>query len=237
MEKPLEQTDIPCQCQSKQHEVKLQVLKKGPRNGLDESLNYINEDPDNDYMVDMLTDAWLHNATIEDVFYALYPNDPDLEVSTIFKTRASVALENLRKDVYTYQQEKETVLSVFLANMGPLTQHKARADFAMGFMQVGGFYVANNDGYEDIDQAVEATLFSKAQICCLCSTDDTYPEIVPAFVSRIKAAKPEIIVVLAGYPTDMVETYRQQGIDYFIHLKANVFEVLLNIAKRLGVRE
>lgn len=237
LEKPLEKSEHLCTCaqghqlppSTNLNEQELQHLKK--------SLKFIADDPNNDFMVDMLTDAWLHGANIEDVFFALYPDDPDLEVENVYKVRATIALENLRSDLIDYQQEHETVLSVFMANMGPITQHKARADFATGFLQVGGFYIAGNDGFGDVPTAVEAAIFSQAQMCCLCSTDDTYPELVPAFVSQIRAVKPEMIIILAGYPSDMVETYKAQGIDFFIHLKANVFEVINDIAKKLGVKQ
>ena len=40
-------------------------------------------------------------------------------------------------------------------------------------------------------------------------------------------------LVLAGFPKEMVETYKGYGIDEFIHVKTNVLESLTNFQKIL----
>ena len=124
---------------------------------------------------------------------------------------------------------------VFLANMGPVRQHKARADFSTGFFDVGGFEILSNAGFKDVPAAAEAALASGAEIVVVCSTDDTYPEIVPDLTRAIKAAKPETVVVLAGYPADFVEAFKAAGVDEFIHVKANCRAVNEALLKRVGV--
>ena len=71
----------------------------------------------------------------------------------------------------------------------------------------------------------------------LCSTDETYPELVPAFARAVKAAKPAVTVVLAGLPADaaVVTAFRAAGVDEFIHVRANVPQVLANLLKQIGV--
>jgi methylmalonyl-CoA mutase len=151
--------------------------------------------------------------------------------------RATIGLEGLRERHTDYQQDNEIVLSVFLANMGDVPQHKARADFATGFLQVGGFYIAGNDGFKTVDEAVEAAVFSKAQAVCICSTDNTYPEIVPEFINKMKTKSPNMIYILAGYPTDMVDTYAKDGIDLFIHMRANLLDTLAVLGAKMGVEK
>ena len=72
-------------------------------------------------------------------------------------------------------------------------------------------------------------------IVVICSTDDTYPEIVPPLTEKIKSANPETIVVLAGYPRDYVETFKQSGINEFIHMRVNVYDTLARIMQALGM--
>ncbi len=43
------------------------------------------------------------------------------------------------------------------------------------------------------------------------------------------------ILILAGYPTDKIEDYKQAGINYFIHHKADVTATLRDLAKQMGV--
>ena len=45
---------------------------------------------------------------------------------------------------------------VFLCNMGPLKEHKARADFARGFFAVGGYDVVSPAGFKSPAEAAEA---------------------------------------------------------------------------------
>lgn len=236
IEQPLEYPENECICWKKDRLQQINDLIKSERNGIQASLNYIKEHPDNEFMVDFVTDAWLHNSTIEEISKVLFTDSHDVQIAPLPSLRVTQHIEDLRTKVIDYQQQNETVLSVFLANMGPIIQHKARADFAMGFLQVGGFYVANNEGFDTVDKAVEAALFSKSQAVCICSTDDTYPELVPALVQRIKLQKPDMIFILAGYPQDMVETYKSQGIDIFIHLRANALETLTELVEMMGVK-
>ncbi len=147
------------------------------------------------------------------------------------RTRAAEPFEKMREAVWAAPKRPK----VFLANMGPVRQHKARADFSTGFFDVGGFEILSNAGFKDVPAAAEAALASGAEIVVVCSTDDTYPEIVPELTRAIKAAKPETVVVLAGYPADFVEAFKAAGVDEFIHVKANCRAVNEALLKRVGV--
>ena len=59
--------------------------------------------------------------------------------------------------------------------MGPIPQHKPRADFTLGFFEVAGFKVLSNTGFATSEEAAEAALASGAPIVVVCSTDATYP--------------------------------------------------------------
>lgn len=236
LEPPLQQPSEKCACKNKDKIEAIQTMIKTERNGLQASLHYIKDNPENEFMVDMITDAWLHDSTIEEICDSLSSKKKSIKVQPLPLIRATQKLEELRKSVTDWQQKNETVLSVFLANMGPIVQHKARADFVSGFLQVGGIYVAGSNGFATVEEAADAALFSKAQAVCICSTDDTYPEIVPQLVSKIRAKNPEMIFMLAGYPQEMIDTYKSQGIDIFIHIRANAFDTLNDLANRMGVK-
>ncbi|PKN79723.1 MAG: methylmalonyl-CoA mutase [Candidatus Cloacimonetes bacterium HGW-Cloacimonetes-1] len=203
------------------------------KKGLDESLTYIAEHRDNDFIIDMITDAWIHHADIEQITNAMgIDRTKTIACQKLEMHRAVEHIEALRTAVEKHS--KTNPLSVFMLNMGPISQHKARADFASAFMQVAGLRIINNLGYEDTQTAIQAALNSGAQAVCLCSTDDTYPVLVPEICSQLRGKG--VAIVLAGYPVDMVETYIQAGIDVFIHLKANNYDTMLDLCKRIGVR-
>jgi methylmalonyl-CoA mutase len=118
--------------------------------------------------------------------------------------------------------------------MGPIPQHKARADFVRGFLEVGGLEVPGNDGFPGVEEAAQAAIASGATIVVICSTDKTYPDLVPPLTQRIKVARPDITVLVAGYPADHVDAFKQAGVDDFIHLRANCYAVLQTLLTKTG---
>ncbi len=126
-------------------------------------------------------------------------------------------------------------VKIFLANMGPLTQHKARADFSAGFFEVGGFTVESPAGFESVEDAAKAAKASGAAACVICSTDDSYPELVPPLAKAIKAQSPGTLVLVAGAPApEHKEAYLAAGVWDFIHIRANCYEILKNIQAEGG---
>jgi methylmalonyl-CoA mutase len=123
----------------------------------------------------------------------------------------------------------------FLCNMGPLREHKARADFSRGFLSVAGYEILSPEGFKAPEAAVEAFAKSNAQIVVICSTDDNYPALVPALALGIRAKRPEALILLAGYPQDQVEAHKRSGVDDFIHIRADAPELLSRVHKRIGI--
>ena len=107
--------------------------------------------------------------------------------------------------------------------------------FSTSFFQAGGFEVVENRGFQTVSAAVDAATKSGAAIFVICSTDETYPELVPPFAALIKDARPKGIVVVAGYPKDHIDAFKAAGVDEFIHIRANCYEVLRGFADKLGI--
>jgi len=151
--------------------------------------------------------------------------------------RGAEPFEGLRRRAEAFAARTGSPPAAFLANMGPVPQHKARADFSRGFLEVGGFKVIGNDGFETADQAAQAAVASGASLVVICSTDPTYPELVPPLTKGIKDAKPDTLVLLAGYPADQIDAFKQAGVDDFIHVRANCYELLNHLQNRIGVAQ
>ena len=71
----------------------------------------------------------------------------------------------------------------------------------------------------------------------ICSTDATYPDIVPMLAQTLKKANPDVTVLLAGYPAEHVEAFKAAGVDDFIHLAANCQSLLTTLQKKMGVAQ
>ena len=188
------------------------------------------------HSVDHAVEAALAGATIAELMTAVTEGNGAETVTAIAPHRWSERFEALRQRTEEYKAEKNDNVKIFLANMGPIPQHKARADFTTGFLQVGAFEVLGNDGFKTVEEAVDAARASGADAVVICSTDATYPEIVPALAPKLHEVLPKARVFLAGAaPKDLLETYKEAGIDEYISVRANCYEILESLQKQKGM--
>lgn len=187
--------------------------------------------------VNALIEAFMAGATLSDVRKVLNDDfEGDIIVDPIKPHRWTEKIEAMRKLTENMATRTGETISVFLANMGPLRQHKARADFSAAFMEIAGFKVLRNDGFATVDEAIEVALESEANIVVICSTDETYPELVPPLARAVKAVYPEKQVILAGLPApEYKDVYMKAGVDHFIHIKANCLEILEALQMTRGI--
>lgn len=194
---------------------------------------------DGENALELAISAVQAGANLSDIYEVIADLDQARECITALNIhRASEAFEKMRKHTEAYKEENGKNLQLFLANMGPIPQHKPRADFACGFFEVAGFEMLNNNGFETADAAADAALASQAEVVVICSTDATYPDYVSAIATRIKAAKPEITVIVAGkQPAEAEKDFIAAGVDDFIHVRANCYEINKKLQEKyMGVR-
>lgn len=182
-------------------------------------------------LVEAVINSFMAGASIGEVRDVLNDGfDGEVKVKPIGAHRWTEKFEALRKRTENYIARTGDNIRVFLVNIGPIPQHKARADFSTGFMEVAHFQVLKNTGFETTDEAVDAAVRSGADVAVICSTDDTYPELVPPIAQGIKAKNPAMKLYLAGAPVpEFKESYLKAGIDDFIHVRANCYEILQSI--------
>lgn len=179
----------------------------------------------------------LQKLTIRQIRKALDAGDISSEtIEPITAHRWTEQFEALRMRTENYKQRTKDNVKVFLANMGPIPQHKPRADFSTGFFEVGAFEVIKNDGHETTADAAKAARESGADVVVICSTDDTYPELVPPLAKELKETMPNVTVILAGAPPkDLEPVYREAGVDDFISVRANCYEILNTLQDKKGM--
>lgn len=121
-------------------------------------------------------------------------------------------------DPYEALRENAGDATVFLANLGPIAAHTARATFAANLFAAGGIRALADEGHQDADSAAEAFAASGADIACICSSDDVYAELAGPTATALKQAGAKR-VYLAGkgdYP----------GVDEYIHLGVDALDIL-----------
>ena len=123
---------------------------------------------------------------------------------------------------------------IFLANLGPIAKHTARATFAKNFFETGGIEALASDGFDDPAAMAEGFKASGAKLAILCGSDDQYEDAVATFAPALKESGASYIY-LAGKAGDKEQTYRDAGIDEFIAMGMDVVSCLQNAHKILGI--
>jgi methylmalonyl-CoA mutase len=175
-------------------------------------------------------------ATLGEITRALRISDsPCAPITPVHITRVTAALENLRAATERFVAAGHDRPKAFLCNMGPLREHKARADFSRSFLSVAGYEIVSPAGFKSPTEAADAFAGARAQIAVLCSSDDNYPALVPPLVQALRAKQRDTLIVLAGYPSEQVESHKKTGVDDFIHIRADALEVLSRFHQKLGI--
>jgi len=185
-------------------------------------------------MIEDAVDAFIEGASIGEISKSIRASaEKGISVQPLKQFRLAEMFEELRLSAEAFKSKTGSKPKIFLATMGPLKQFKARADFSRAFFEVGGFEIIYPNGFNSTDNAVKAAIDSEAQAVVICSTDDTYPELVPPIVKGIKEKSKDTVVILAGYPKDQIEKHKKSGVDDFIYLGADAHQILGNLLKRI----
>ncbi len=120
--------------------------------------------------------------------------------------------------------------------LGELKSHKARKDFISGFFAPGGIHAFESSNIIKSETAVQFVMESNLQHYVMCGTDKQYEEIGIEIINLIKEKQPDVKLYLAGLPdSDKQEQYRLAGVDQFIHLRSNCFEILSSLLSEMEV--
>ncbi|HYH34954.1 MAG TPA: methylmalonyl-CoA mutase family protein [Nocardioides sp.] len=84
---------------------------------------------------------------------------------------------------------------VFLATMGPVAAHTARATFAANLFAAGGVAVETGGASEAVEDVVAAFRASGAPVACLCGTDAAYADRGRELVGALREAGARRVVV------------------------------------------
>ena len=93
----------------------------------------------------------------------------------------------------------------------------------------------DTNGFQTVEEGVKEAFNANVDIIVICSSDDEYAEIVPKSCKQIKERNNNIKVIVAGYPTAIIDNLKQAGVDDFIHIRTNVLETLQKFNHLLGI--
>lgn len=180
-------------------------------------------------------------ANIQQLFAALYSDAQNGKTSCgeniqpLPSHRLAEDFEALRERAAAHQSANGQLPQVFLANIGKVAEHTARATFARNFFEAGGIKAISNNGFSSAVDAVAAFKESGARIAVICGSDSQYAELAQAFAGALKAAGAERLY-LAGHPGDQRDAYTAAGVDDFVFMGGNVLDVCSTAFDILGVK-
>lgn len=184
--------------------------------------------------ISAVVDAAHEGATIGQMAEALGFHAESTSIAPIEAHSFAEPYEELRDASDAWQLANGHRPLIFLANMGPIAHHTARATYSKSFFEAGGFEVLSNEGFQDSDSAIQAFKESGASIAVICSSDKLYPDYVPDVSAKLKTAGART-VVLAGRPGDNEDNWRAAGVDRFIYISCDVLGTLREMLEEEGV--
>lgn len=116
---------------------------------------------------------------------------------------------------------------VFLATIGPVAAHTARASFAANLFHAGGLETVLSGPGTDPEEIARAFTASGTAVACLCSTDKLYGEHATAVARALRRAGARRIW-LAGKGT-------HEGVDAHLYAGCDALDVLRTTFDDLGV--
>jgi methylmalonyl-CoA mutase len=180
--------------------------------------------------------AFSVGATLGEVRRALFvARAPGSAIRRFPSRRLATAYEALRSVCREAKKAFGRGPRIYLTNLGPLRRHKLRADFTRSFFATGGFEIIDGPGITDPAAAVEGFAAADADMTVVCGTDDDYASLFPAVAGALKAAYPDLPVLLAGQPGENETTFRAAGMDDFIFVKSNNYATNHLWLQRLGI--
>lgn len=157
-----------------------------------------------------------------------------LVISPLPSHRLAEPYEALRDAADAHAKKTGTRATVFLANLGPVAEHTARAMWITNLLAAGGIAVTPSDGLTNSGDAGAAFAASGATIACICSNDTNYDLLGEATAMALRSAGAEG-VLLAGKPSATADLLRAAGVDDFLYVGIDVLKALRTLHTKLGI--
>ena len=142
--------------------------------------------------------------------------------------------EALRDAADGYAAKNGGYPQIFLACVGRIPEHRARATFAQNLFAAGGMNAPMNDGYPGVDEAVQAFKESGADVACICSSDARYEEVATPLAKALRDAGARQ-VILAGRNDEKKDEWTSAGVNTFIYMGCDALGTVRTTLEGFGV--
>ncbi|WND02126.1 methylmalonyl-CoA mutase subunit beta [Temperatibacter marinus] len=147
-----------------------------------------------------------------------------VEINPVVFHRLAEDFETLRDQSDRYTAEEGKRPSIFLANIGPVADHTARATYAKNYFEAGGIKALGNDGYTDIEKMVAAYKKTGSRAVVLCGSDKAYDLGAMDMVKAFYQAGADLIYIAGKRKEEAV--LKEAGLTDCIYMGSDVLTIL-----------
>jgi methylmalonyl-CoA mutase len=159
----------------------------------------------------------------------------EITITPLSPHRAAEEYEALRDASAAFAAKTGAAPSILQLNMGPSRKYRLRADWTAAFFEAAGFAVDGRRDFATQDEALMALSETEATIAVITSDDATYLDTVESITKAVKAAKPGLHLLVAGAPGENEAAWRSAGVDDFVNVRSNNYELNEQLLKIAGV--
>jgi len=181
-------------------------------------------------LTETCVEATSNGADMYSVATVLQHGQPDFHVEPILQWRESEIWERQRER----SDRQEPRPMAFLANLGPISSHTARATWAQNLLAAVGIDAVTSDGFEAADALAAAWKSSATGLAVICGSDADYETMLEPAVEALKKAGCDLVLV-AGRPGERESAIRELGASEFIFVGADVLSVMTRVLDAMGV--
>ncbi|MDH3652705.1 MAG: methylmalonyl-CoA mutase subunit beta [Myxococcales bacterium] len=182
-------------------------------------------------LTEACVDATSNGADMYSVATVLQHGQPDFHVEPILQWRASEIWERQRER----SDRQQTRPTAFLANLGSISSHTARATWAQNLLAAVGVDAVANDGFDAVDSLAAAWKSSATGLAVICGSDADYETMLEPAVAALKNAGCDLVLV-AGRPGEREGAIRELGASDFVFVGADVLRVMTRVLDAMGVQ-
>jgi methylmalonyl-CoA mutase len=147
--------------------------------------------------------------------------------------RLAKGWEELRSLTEQRAAERDKPFTLFLANIGPIPSHKARAAFSQRLMEAAGFSIVSNDGFPSVEEALAGYAASLADGVVICGSNEDYETWVKPLAEGLQPLEPSC-VVLAGKMGEHTESWTAAGVTHSIYMGCDALATLRSLLEDMG---
>jgi methylmalonyl-CoA mutase len=155
------------------------------------------------------------------------------DITPVAPHRLAEAFEQLRDQADTLARQTGKPPQVFLANIGRVADHNLRSTWIKNFLAAGGIEALSNDGFANIEDAVQAFSASDTKAACICSSDDLNREHAAPLAKALKAAGAEMIMYAGRPAQDHEPELNTAGVDQYLFAGLDAVMTLSGLQNRL----